>query len=261
MLASAVAFHENELTLQRQSKQYPQEIEGGYLNQIIDPQVRYISFNDPSKALRDAWMTLTFGEHETHVFVDGATSHFSVANSDFDALVVGGNDVRRMGRIVRSGGAILNRRVKIALVAAGNAQRRAQLIAAGFDDVFDAKKMHPAEAVARIAAIWRRYQMRFAQERAVDEQETQLARICNSLVLTRRERRLLLLLLGAKDHFASYVGLRHEISEYHEEISIEYLKVIVCLVRRKLSPGVRIISVPLKGYQLQFLPQVADESW
>lgn len=252
MLASAIAFPADEPSTQGVVAPFQLGSTEGDFDQIGDPQVRYLSFNDPSKSLRDAWMTLTFGNHENHAFVDGATSHLSVANSDFDALVVGGNDVRRMARIVRGADAILNRRVKIALVGGGNAQRRAQLITAGFDDVFDAEKMHPAEAAARIGAIWRRYQMRFAQERAVDQQETRLARICNPHVLTRRERRLLLLLLGAKDHFGSYASLRREISEYHEEISVEYLKVIVCLVRRKLTPGVRIVSVPLKGYQLQY---------
>lgn len=215
-------------------------------------RVRYLSLNDASRALRDAWMTLTFGEHEPHAFVEGSTNHLSVAHSDFDALVFGGNDVRRMVRIVRSGEAILNRRVKVALVCGANAQRRAQLISAGFDDVFDAEKMHPAEAAARLGAIWRRYLMRFEKERIDDQQETLLARICNPHTLTRRERRLLLLLLGSKDRFASYACLRREISEYYEEISVEYLKVIVCLVRRKLAPGVQIVSVPLKGYRLDF---------
>lgn len=252
MLVSATAFQADEPAMRRVVPLNQQDGGDTDFDQVSDPVVRYLSFNDPSKALRDAWMTLTFGSHDNHAFIEGATSHLSVANSDFDALVVGGNDVRRMARIVRGGDAILNRRVKIALVGGGNAQRRAQLITAGFDDVFDAEKMHPAEAVARIGAIWRRYQMRFAQERATDQQETRLARICNPHVLTRRERRLLLLLLAAKDHFASYGNLRREISEYHEEISVEYLKVIVCLVRRKLTPGVRIVSVPLKGYQLQF---------
>ena len=253
MLVSAMAYQTDEPGNWQAVRPYPQD--GGSDGEgelTIDPQVRYLSFNDPSKGLRDAWMTMTFGSCDSHGFIEGATNHLSVANSDFDALVVGGNDVRRMARIVRGGDAILNRRVKIALVGGGNAQRRAQLITAGFDDVFDAEKMHPAEAVARIGAIWRRYQMRFAQERAADQQETQLARICNPHVLTRRERRLLLLLLGARDHFASYGSLRREISEYHEEISVEYLKVIVCLVRRKLAAGVRIVSVPLKGYQLEY---------
>ncbi|MEO0063055.1 MAG: hypothetical protein RLZZ08_1615 [Pseudomonadota bacterium] len=216
------------------------------------PAVRYLSLNDTSKHLRDAWMTLTFGDHEPHAFVDGVTSHLSVALTEFDALVVGGNDVRRMIRTIRTGEAILNRRVKVALVAGGNAQRRAQLISAGFDDVFDVERMHPAEAAARIMAIWRRYQMRFEQERVDEQQETLLARICSPHTLTRRERRLLLLLLNARDNFASYSSLRRDICTYHEEISVEYLKVIVCLVRRKMAPGVRIVSVPLKGYKLTY---------
>lgn len=247
-----MAFQADEPALHRAAVRLSEPESEDEFPQPGKPTVRYLSFNDPSKALRDAWMTLTFGGHDSHAFVEGATSHLSVATSDFDVLVVGGNDVRRMVRSVRGNDAILARRVKVALVGGGNAQRRAQLITAGFDDVFDAERMHPAEAAARIAAIWRRYQMRFAQERADDQQEARLARICNPRTLTGRERQLLLLLIGAAGHFASYSNLRREISQYHEEISVEYLKVIVCLVRRKLAPGVRIISVPLRGYQLQY---------
>lgn len=216
------------------------------------PRLRYLAFNDPTKAQREAWLTLAFADVDQFSYSDGATSYLSLAARGFDGLLVGGNDVQRMTRIVRRGGAMLARRMKVALVYGANSQRRAQLISAGFDDVFDAEKTHPMEARARAVAIWRRYLMRFNQERVELQNETLLSRICNPYKLSTREKKVLLLLLKSDHHFVTYAALKREVSDYHEEVSDKYLKVIVCLLRRKLIPGASIVSRTLKGYSLHF---------
>ena len=223
-----------------------------WLGSERSPRLRYLTLNDPTRPIRDAWMAVVFGDVEQHAYSDNGTSYLSVAATGFDGLVAGGNDVRRLGRIVRGGNALLARRIKIALVSNGNTQRRAQLINAGFDDVFDADRTHPHEAQSRVVAIWRRYLMRFERERIEFHNEALLARVCNPHSLTNRERRLLLLLLSSDQNFATYSVIKREISNYHEDISDAYLKVIVCVVRRKLMPGVRIVARALKGYRLEF---------
>jgi len=219
---------------------------------VARPRLRYLAFNDPTKAQREAWLALAFDDIEQFPYSDTGTSYLSVATRGFDGLLVGGNDIQRMTRIIRRGGAMLARRMKVALVSGANSPRRAQLIAAGFDDVFDAEKTHPMEARARAMAIWRRYLMRFDQERIEAQNETLLSRICNPYKLSPREKKVLLLLLKSEGNFATYAALKREVSDYHEEISDKYLKVIVCLLRRKLIPGVRIVSRTLKGYSLHF---------
>ncbi|MEO0063054.1 MAG: hypothetical protein RLZZ08_1614 [Pseudomonadota bacterium] len=250
MLADRVALAEREDTVV--GIWDCEDIDGYSFSHISAPRCRYVTLNDPSRAMRDAWMTCTFADFEQHAFVDGATSYLSVATSNFDALFIGGNDVRRMVKIIRGGSTMLSRRMKIALVSGANAQRRAQLISAGFDDVFDPEKTHMLEAQARVAAIWRRYTLRFEKERQESQNETLLSRICNPHKLTDREKRLLLMLMKSKDSFVSYNTIRREISDYYEEIGLDYLKVIVCLLRRKLVPGVRIVARTLQGYQLTY---------
>lgn len=223
-----------------------------WLGGVHNPRQRYLTLSDPGKARREGWLAVTFGRVEQHAYAANNTSYLSVAVTGFDGLIVGGNDLPRMIKIVRSGSAILARRMKLALLNGGSAQRRAQLIAAGFDDVFDTEKTHPQEAQARVGAIWRRYLMRFEHERIELNKEILLSRICNPHKLTDREKRLLLLLLTSEKNFALYRTIKRELSDYHEEISDEYLKVIVCLVRRKLMPGVRIVARAWQGYRLEF---------
>lgn len=224
---------------------------------IRELRVRCLSLSDSCRQERETWLGLVFNEVEIFTYTESGYNFLSLAKNDFDVLVVSGSDIRRMSSIVRLAQPMLHRRMCIGLINDGNAKRRAQLISAGADDVFSSKRMHPIEAIARIEAIRRRYVTadELAQEKMAQEQL--LGRLCEPSRLTDRERRLLLNLCTARDNFVRYDAILRDLTDYHERIAPEYLKLIVCHLRRKLRPGVKIVARRGEGYQLEIPQSVA----
>lgn len=220
-------------------------------------RVRCISLSDSLRQERETWLNLVFTQIEIFSYTDSGYNFLSLAERDFDVLVVSGSDIRRLSSIIRLAEPMLRRRMCIGLISDGNAKRRAQLIAAGADDVFSPRKMHPIEAIARVEAIRRRYVTANELEQEKLVQEEQLARLCEANRLTDRERRLLLHLCSARDHFSRYDMILRDLTDYHERLAPTHLKLIVCHLRRKLRPGVKIIARRGEGYQLAMPESIA----
>ncbi len=221
---------------------------------LADIHIRYLCLNDASRYERDSWLHKTFTDYSEYNYSEGDTSFLSAASQDYDVLIVGGNDSRRIARLVRTNEAILRNRLKISLVSGSNAQRRSQLLLAGFDDVFDIDKIAPPEAIARVAAMWQRYELKFAQEKSRKAEREKLNEISYLDRLTPRERAVLEALAEARGTFSSYKSLRQAASNYYEDITFDNLKVIICNLRKKLRPGVQIVARPLQGYELTRSP-------
>jgi len=213
--------------------------------------VRYVSLNDAFKDERNAWIRTTFPECEFLDFVDGGTNFISNAYARFDTIVLGGNDTVRIAKILRSEKRPFVSKAKIALGSGIGPSRRTRLLKAGFDDVFDSQKMAPIEAVARHEAIRRRYDIVSGQNDDLAREETLLALLCGANKVARKERILLLALAGARGKPVRYNSLIPRLTEYHENISHNYLKVIVSAVRKKLRPEASIISIKNYGYRLE----------
>lgn len=203
--------------------------------QLRPGQIRYLSMNDLHREARDSWMQSAFETFEHHTFVDLDTRFLSIAEQDYDTLIVGGNDPVRAARFLRINRAILARKVKIALMHGSLASRRAKALNAGFDDVFDSARMSPEEAAARCTAILSRYQAAAQQARVEQELASSLERLAHVHLLGKRERQLLTLLANRLGEPVSHYKLRTELSQGNEEISYNYLKVLASNLRAKLK--------------------------
>lgn len=207
----------------------------------IPGQVRYLSMNDLHRDARDAWLMGAFPTLEQHTFVDLETRFLSIAEQDYETLIIGGNDPVRMARFLRINRPILARKVKIALMHCSLASKRAKALNAGFDDVFDSARMSPEEAAARCAAILARYRAAAHQARADQELASSLERIAHLHLLGKRERQLLTLLATRLGEPVSHYKLRTELSNGNDEMSYNYLKVLASNLRAKLkSPYVLV---------------------
>lgn len=203
--------------------------------------IRYLSMNDLHRDARDAWLRATFGTFEHHAFVDLETRFLSIAESDYETLIIGGNDPVRAARFLRLNRPILASKVKIALMHGSLASKRAKLLNAGFDDVFDSARMSGDEAAMRCAAIAARYQAAAHKARADLELISALERVANVDQLSKRERQLLTLLTERLGEPVSHYKLRAELGQNAEELSYNYLKVLASNLRAKLkSPFVLV---------------------
>lgn len=203
--------------------------------------IRYLSMNDLHREARDTWLRNAFGTYEHHTFVDLETRFLSIAESDYETLIIGGNDPVRAARFLRINRPILTRKVKIALMHGSLASKRAKLLNAGFDDVFDSARMGGEEAAMRCAAIVARYRAAAHQAQAELELASSLERVANVHLLGKRERQLLKLLAERLGEPVSHYKLRTELSNSTDELSYNYLKVLASNLRAKLkSPYVLV---------------------
>jgi len=209
--------------------------------QVRPGLIRYLSMNDLHRDARDAWLQSAFPTFEHHTFVDLETRFLSIAEQDYETLIIGGNDPVRAARFLRINRPILARKVKIALMHGSIASKRAKALNAGFDDVFDSARMSPEEAAARCAAILSRYRAAAHQARAEQELASSLERIAHVHLLGKRERQLLTLLATRLGEPVSHYKLRTELSNGNDEMSYNYLKVLASNLRAKLkSPFVLV---------------------
>jgi len=216
-------------------------------------QIRYLSMNDLHRDTRDAWLQRAFASLEQHTFVDLETRFLSIAEQDYETLIIGGNDPVRAARFLRTNRPILARKVKIALMHGSLASKRAKAINAGFDDVFDSARMSPEEAVARCAAILSRYQAAAHQARAEQELASSLERVAHLQLLGKRERQLLTLLVNRLDEPVSHYKLRAELGHGGDEMSYNYLKVLASNLRAKLKPPYVLVPGGQGSYKITSL--------
>lgn len=212
--------------------------------------VNYLSMNDSSQTDRDEWMQQTFPQVQVFPFSLTSTSGISRAKTDYEVIAVGGSDVPRAIKFLKDNYAAVRSLIKIAVLHDSRATKRAKLLLAGYDDVFDVSKLRREEARARILSMRSRYAT--AQETVDREVNTSatLASIAHVGRLGKRERMILLELIAAPSHFCSYGLLQATISDWGDEISANNLKVIISNLRKKLRTGCAILSRTNAGYEL-----------
>lgn len=220
------------------------------LDPIADMSVRVVSLNDIARTGRDAWLAQVFAQAAPYAFDDEDTRCVSLAFDDYDALVLSGNDATRMIRFIRINRRIVGRKIKLCVMSESQPRRRAALLAAGFDDVFDTGRQDQQEAIARIRAVQRRYlNVREVEARATDRQD-RLTALVEPHHLTPREADILAILLESPSHFAKYSTLITRLSTPKRMISMENLKVSVSKIRMKLQKGTTHYAHHKAGYKL-----------
>ena len=216
--------------------------------------IRYLSMNDLHREVRDIWLRGVFGAVEQHPFVDLETRFLSIAEEDYEILIIGGNDPVRTARFLRVNRPILARKVKIALMHGSLASKRAKALNAGFDDVFDSARMNREEADARCSAILARYHAAAYQARADQELADSLERVAHLHLLGKRERQLLTLLTNKLGEPVSHFKLRAELSQGNDEMSYNYLKVLASNLRAKLKSPYVLVPGGQGSYKIASLP-------
>ena len=218
-------------------------------DQKFEQKSRYLYLADVNKESRNKYLFDIFMNFEAFEFSENSTAFLSATQSDFDVFVLGGSDIRRMCKILRSNASLLRSKVLICICDGSNATKRAQLMNAGFDDVFDPRRTPATEAIARIKAIWNRYQQAITAERARLHENAIIHQAFGHAKLSPRERRIALELLSNLNRPVSYVALRALVSEgYWETITFENLKVVISNLRKKLKEGCTIKSHFNLGY-------------
>lgn len=212
--------------------------------------IRYLSFSDPARAKRHEWLAQVFEGFETFDYAENATRFLSIAQDDFDGLFVGCNDIRRATRLLKLNMALLRGRMKIVLLTDSTPSRRAQIVSGGFDDAIDIERISPHEGIARIRAIWARYQASMLRERKKADLVAQIDSLCDDRVLTLREEAVLTTLLEGMGRPVSLRTLANSISATHEPASVNSLRVLISGLRRKLRQNVSIVSNSGQGYLL-----------
>lgn len=222
---------------------------------ILDPGMvvlksRYVWLNDAANAQRRRWIGSVFNDIEDFEY-HRSDSHFcSLAFGDYDVMVFGGRDARRLKHMLRQNELLLRNKVKLCLLSEGTPQDRAHLLTIGFDEVIDTSRTDPAEAVARITSIWRRYTLAAQRSHAARTEQSQLAEISTSTRLTSRQKAALLMLAGSGQTPVSYARLCNTLSRDYDPMSIDCLKVFICSLRKWLRPEVQIKAVTGVGYVL-----------
>lgn len=228
--------------------------DGPHMRQESRP-IRYLSMNDLHRDARDTWLNAAFSAVEQHTFVDLETRPLSIADHNYDTLILGGNDPVRAARFLRINRPILAHKVKIALMHGSLAGKRAKALNAGFDDVFDSARMSPDEAHARCITIHARYQAAASEALAEMELASALEQVAHLQLLGKRERQLLTLLAARLGEPVSHFKLRAELSHGSDEMSYNYLKVLASNLRAKLKAPYVLVPGGRGSYKITALPR------
>jgi len=231
--------------------------------ELIDPRemrVRYVSVGDQHSAAREFWMRSVFQFYLEFPYVPEDMSPLSSAQSDYDVLVFGCNDLKRLLPFYRKNRSILRRKLVVCLMRSSTPQRRAKVIYSGFDDAVDIDRTLPAEAVARLRAMWQRYRMVAQREQEELAEDVALMPFCEVTRLTPKEKSVLHALVEGKGRSVAQFKLQLAGSRGHEQINQSNLRVTISTLRRKLRDGYRIVCSSGVGYALvgNFVPQALD---
>ena len=212
--------------------------------------VRYLHVRDEASDLRDAFVRTVFGEVARFAYSDDGTFALSRAQSDYDILILDVADPARKARYLRANRALLRQVAKFAIMHDSSPQRRARMLTAGCDDVFDVMRMPPEEALLRVDAVMRRRDHRHAAWLDDRRAAADVAHIANPEGLTPRERALLAVLARHEGEAVSVQRLSQAIAPPDPARFRRSLKVSISKLRRKLYPHWYIEAAPGGGYGL-----------
>jgi DNA-binding response OmpR family regulator len=221
-----------------------------HLVQPHEMRVRYVFAGDQHCAVRQRWISEVFQYFLEFPYIPDDTSPLSTAHSDFDVIVFGCNDLKRILPFYRKNRSVLRRKLVICLMRNSTPQRRAKVIYSGFDDAVDLDRTPPAEAVARIRAMWNRYQMVAQREAAEVAEDAALSPFCDVVRLTAKEKAVLSALIEGRGRVVSQFKLQLAGSRGNEQINQSNLRVTISILRRKLRDEHRIVCSSGIGYAL-----------
>ena len=211
---------------------------------------RYLRVRDDTFEVRETFVRAVFGEPACFAYADDGTHALSRAQADYDILILDVTDPARKGRFLRAHRALLRQVAKFAIMHDSSPQRRARMLSAGCDDVFDVARMSPQEALLRVSAVMRRRDHRHAAWLDDRRAAADVAHLADPEGLTPRERALLAVLARQQGEAISVQRLCQLIAPPDAARFRRSLKVSISKLRRKLFKPWRIESAPGGGYGL-----------
>ena len=215
---------------------------------------RYISFSDKFQENRKEFIKSVFNFVQSYDYHEGNTKFISSAYEDYQVFVIGGNDLPRVASILKQYDPALTRKLKICFTKSVSAGRRAQILAAGCDDVIDIDRINPTEAAARIRRMWNRYKQSNEISDELGRMQTKIEHACNKNSLSRTEREIVLHLLNTLEkpgaNYAPYYILQQAAGRDYGEVTRNHLKVIISGIRKKLDSSYVLKSETGLGYKL-----------
>lgn len=211
--------------------------------------VRYVGVRDDLLEYRLNWVQSLGIRSDEFDFSMNAEIVLSNASSDYDVLIIGIDDVKRAIKYIRQYSDLIRNKILVCLTRKSDPKRRAQLILAGFDDVFDVARTSPVEAVARLLAFRKRYDQARSVNSQQQAEELLLDSIADIRALSPKQRMVLEALVFAPGRSASYAHLC-DVASDGPPITSAHLKVIVCNIRKFLKSPFRIVSDRISKYYL-----------
>lgn len=172
-----------------------------------------------------------------------------------DAVVVGGNDERRLASFIKANRVVLQEYPTLALGLSLTPAERAKLLRLGYDDVLNLQNLDKSEFQVRIAALRRRYRITQENMNELVKFDEALLSSCHPERLSSSQRRVMDVLVRANGKVCTFSTLTSSLAgDYHEASSTRHLRVVIHYLKRHLKAGVSIESVRGVGYRLIHSP-------
>lgn len=224
---------------------------------------RLVYMRDAGFDARQAWLAgLIEGCDEGFRYSEFDSFIFSARQSEFDVAILHGLDWRRLSGAVTHNRALLFNRIAIALLNESTPSRRASLLMAGYDDVFDLRMALP-EARARL----RRHVLRKSATRnkaalellGLDVWPRSVSMSLSPAIIraaarfTPRERILFGSLFGSIGRTVQYSALLRSYEVRELKDGYKSLRVAMSGLRRKLDGLFKIHAHHHQGYELRLV--------
>lgn len=219
---------------------------------ISNHNFRYISIDDRSHHDRSQFLGQLLPVEDRFAFGENNTYALST-DPYFNVLILGGDDTVRITKYIRANAKLLAGRLIIVLTSRSNPTKRARLLNAGCDDVFDIDRMEIAEAAARLTAHIARHEI---YRQSFREEQIQLGKLNEIVKINRcssRELELIRIFVSHSASFVSYLKIRSLVGDHHSLASENHMKVFISNLRKKLQDNYKIIPVTALGYKLKNL--------
>jgi DNA-binding response OmpR family regulator len=223
-----------------------------YLKQIrVFPEYafRYISIDDRSHGRRAHFLSHILPLDDFFSFGDNNTYAIST-EPHYDVLLIGGEDTIRIARYIKANAKLLAGRLILVLTSRSSPTKRARMLNAGCDDVFDVDRMEIDEAVARLSALLARHEVYRKAFQEAQKQITKLDEIAELSRCSSKEIELIRLFILQKSSFVSYINIRSVLGDHFSPISENHMKVFISNLRKKLRHEFKISAVTGLGYKL-----------
>lgn len=221
------------------------------IERLAFASIKYLFTNDSLAESRRAYMSAMLGPN--HFITSYAIYDDVVPNSnkDTDILIVGGEDHRRLGALMRVNNLLFLRKPKICLSEKADVDKIVYLLQSGFDAVINPATTAPLEACHQIAAIWARYLQPNTDFRKRGDFLDALHQVPFYDALSKQERKVFELLFGRVGQVVTCSQLQEAASLDHAPVTNNHLRGLICSIRLRLLDGWTISCRRGEGYMLE----------